>query len=75
MIPVVSDDPAFDGMHGELPGVLDRFHDWSGHDVYVAGPAQMVESAVTNLQRLGVSPVRIHHDPLDWRAQAVSDTV
>jgi NAD(P)H-flavin reductase/hemoglobin-like flavoprotein len=64
VVPVVSEDPAFDGLHGMVPDVLDRFQDWSGHDVYVAGPAPMVERTVTNLQRLGVSPVRIHHDPL-----------
>ncbi len=65
VVPVVSDDPAFDGLHGRVPDVLDRFHDWSDHDVYVAGPAPMVERTVTTLQDLGVSPVQIHHDPLD----------
>jgi NAD(P)H-flavin reductase/hemoglobin-like flavoprotein len=64
VVPVVSADPSFDGMHGQVPDVLDRFHDWSGHDVYVAGPTEMVERTVTGLQDLGVPAVRIHHDPL-----------
>lgn len=64
VVPVVSADPSFDGMHGQVPDVLDRFHDWSGHDVYVAGPTEMVERTVTGLQDLGVPAARIHHDPL-----------
>jgi len=63
VVPVVSADQAFDGMHGVVSDVLDRFPDWSGHDVYVAGPAPMVERTVTNLQELGVPATQIHHDP------------
>jgi NAD(P)H-flavin reductase/hemoglobin-like flavoprotein len=65
VIPVVSADPSFDGMHGQVSDVLDRFHDWSGHDVYVAGPPEMIERTVTNLQDLGVPATHIHHDPLN----------
>lgn len=62
--PVVSDGPASDGMRGLVPDVLDRLGDLSGHDVYVSGPPSMVERTATNLQRLGVPAIRIHHDPL-----------
>jgi len=65
VVPVVSEDPSFDGMHGEAADVLDRFHDWSGHDAYIAGPAEMIKRTVTNLQDLGVPLARIHHDPLE----------
>ncbi len=64
VIPVVSADPTFHGMHGAVPDVLDRFAGLSGHDVYVSGPTPMVEASVTNLQKLGVPAIRIHHDPL-----------
>jgi NAD(P)H-flavin reductase/hemoglobin-like flavoprotein len=63
--PVVSDDPGFDGMRGTVSDVLDRFPSWAGHDVYVAGPAPMVESTITRLEDLGVPPIRIRHDRLD----------
>jgi NAD(P)H-flavin reductase/hemoglobin-like flavoprotein len=65
IVPVVSADPSFDGMHGRVPDVLDRFPSWSGHDVYVAGPPKMIQRTVTNLHDLGVPATRIHHDPLD----------
>jgi NAD(P)H-flavin reductase len=64
VVPVVSRDPSFDGMHGQVPDVLDRFHDWSGHDVYVAGPAEMVQRTVTTLDDLGVPADHIHYDRL-----------
>lgn len=65
VVPIVSDDPSFDGMHGPVSDVLDRFPDWSAHDVYVAGPMEMVRRTVKNLQDLGVPAARIHHDPLE----------
>jgi NAD(P)H-flavin reductase/hemoglobin-like flavoprotein len=64
-VPVVSEDPAFDGVRGLVPDVLDRFQDWSGHDVYVAGPPGMISRTVTNLQELGVPVARIHYDAPD----------
>jgi NAD(P)H-flavin reductase/hemoglobin-like flavoprotein len=65
VVPVVSADPSFEGLHGTLPEVLDRFHDWSGHDAYVAGPAEMIERTVTKLEDLGVPAARIRYDPPD----------
>jgi NAD(P)H-flavin reductase/hemoglobin-like flavoprotein len=52
------------GMPGAVTDVLDRFGDWSGHDIYVAGPPGMVERAVTRLEELSVPAARIHHDPI-----------
>ncbi|MCW2918031.1 MAG: flavohemoprotein [Actinomycetia bacterium] len=65
VVPVVSEDPAFDGMRGMASDALSRFHDWDDHDVYVAGPAAMISRTVQQLQMLGVPPPRIHHDALD----------
>ena len=65
MVPVVSEDPEFDGVRGLVSDVLGRFRDWSGHDVYVSGPAGMVSRTVTNLQELCVPAERIHYDAPD----------
>ncbi|MFL6057137.1 MAG: globin domain-containing protein [Actinoallomurus sp.] len=65
LVPVVSEDPAFDGVRGPVSDALDRLQDWSGHDVYVAGPPGMVSRTVTNLQELGVPAERIHYDAPD----------
>jgi NAD(P)H-flavin reductase/hemoglobin-like flavoprotein len=65
VVAVASADPSFDGMHGLVPDVLDRFPDWSGHDVYVAGPPEMIQRTVTTLDELGVPADRIHYDRMD----------
>jgi NAD(P)H-flavin reductase/hemoglobin-like flavoprotein len=62
VVPVVSDDLAYDGMHGRLPDVVERFHSWSEHEVYVCGPTLMVNETVQRLQSLGVPLSRIHRD-------------
>ncbi|MFG2001926.1 globin domain-containing protein [Spirillospora sp. NPDC048911] len=64
VIPVLSDEPDFDGMKGQIPDVLGRFHDCEDDDVYVSGPTGMVRDSVGELQRLGVPPARIRHDLL-----------
>jgi NAD(P)H-flavin reductase/hemoglobin-like flavoprotein len=60
--PVTSDDPGYAGTRGRLPDVLDQFADPDRHEVYVAGPIEMVESAVETLRGLGVPSPHIHHD-------------
>jgi NAD(P)H-flavin reductase/hemoglobin-like flavoprotein len=65
VVPVVSEDPAYDGLHGHVPDVLDRFPDWSRHDVYVAGPPAMIQRTVTVLDELGVPADHIHYDGID----------
>ncbi|WP_157254139.1 globin domain-containing protein [Nonomuraea typhae] len=62
VLPVVSCQPSWDGMRGYLPEVTRRFHTWSDHDVYVCGPAAMVNETVHRLQADGVPPARIHRD-------------
>jgi NAD(P)H-flavin reductase/hemoglobin-like flavoprotein len=66
VVPVMSEDPSFDGMHGTLPDVLDRFPGWSGHDVYVSGPPEMIERTVTKLDELGVPAEQIRYDQPDF---------
>ncbi|MEU7893133.1 globin domain-containing protein [Nonomuraea sp. NPDC049152] len=62
VLPVVSDQPSYDGMRGHLPEVMQRFHSWAEHEVYVCGPHAMVHETVRRLQMDGVPPARIHRD-------------
>ncbi|MEO3868133.1 globin domain-containing protein [Nonomuraea sp. B12E4] len=62
VLPVVSDQPSYDGMRGSLPEVAQRFHSWAEHDVYVCGPTAMVNETVRRLQMDGVPLSRIHRD-------------
>jgi NAD(P)H-flavin reductase len=38
------------------------YGEWSGHEVYLAGPPVMLAAMSAALQQLGVSPDHIHHD-------------
>jgi NAD(P)H-flavin reductase/hemoglobin-like flavoprotein len=62
VLPVVSDERGYDGMRGALPDVVERFHSWAEHEVFVCGPAAMVNETVRRLQRSGVPLARIHRD-------------
>ncbi|WP_236003205.1 globin domain-containing protein [Nonomuraea antri] len=64
VLPVVSDDPSYDGMRGSLPEVTQRFHSWAEHEVYVCGPTAMVNETVRRLQIDGVPLSRIHRDTI-----------
>lgn len=68
VVPVVSQDRAFDGMHGLVSDALDQFHGWADHDCYVAGPEEMIRHTVRKLLRLGVPADRVHHDPIESQA-------
>ncbi|WP_219462145.1 globin domain-containing protein [Nonomuraea rhizosphaerae] len=62
VLPVVSEQPSYDGMRGHLPEVTQRFHSWTEHEVYVCGPPVMVNETVRRLQADGVPLSRIHRD-------------
>ena len=62
VLPVVSDQPGYDGMRGQLPDVMERFHSWTDHDIYICGPTAMVNETVRRLQRNGVPMANIHRD-------------
>ncbi|MDH2426232.1 globin domain-containing protein [Sphaerisporangium sp. TRM90804] len=64
VVPVVSEEPAYDGLRGTLPGVVQRFHSWTEHEVYVCGPDAMVDETVRLLRGDGVPPARIHRDAI-----------
>jgi NAD(P)H-flavin reductase len=62
LIPVTSDDPAFDGMQGYVGRVAARYMPHGDCEAYVAGPPEMVRETVRVLARSGLERERIHFD-------------
>jgi NAD(P)H-flavin reductase/hemoglobin-like flavoprotein len=62
LIPVTSDDPAFDGMQGNVGRVAARYMPHTDCEAYVAGPPEMVRETVRVLTRSGLDRERIHFD-------------
>jgi NAD(P)H-flavin reductase/hemoglobin-like flavoprotein len=62
VIPVTSDDPAFDGMQGNVGRVAARYMPHTECEAYVAGPPEMVRETVRVLARAGLEHERIHFD-------------
>jgi hypothetical protein len=59
---VTSDDPAFDGMQGNVGRVAARYLPHRECEAYVAGPVAMVQETIRVLARAGIPPQRIHYD-------------
>jgi NAD(P)H-flavin reductase len=64
--PVVSADPSFAGEVGDLPDVVGRSGDWSGHEAYLAGPTAMVRNAASSLTAAGLAQDHIHIEDFGW---------
>lgn len=62
LIPVTSDDPAFDGMQGNVGRVATRYLPHKDCEAYVAGPESMVRETIRVLARAGITRQRIHFD-------------
>ncbi|HEY7173955.1 MAG TPA: globin domain-containing protein [Micromonosporaceae bacterium] len=60
--PVVSDDPTFDGEHGNVPDVMAGCGPWKHHDVFVSGSPAMVRATLRRLAEIRVPSVRIQYD-------------
>jgi NAD(P)H-flavin reductase len=69
LTPVTSDDPAFDGMQGNVGRVAARYLP-EECEAYVAGPAEMVRDTIRALKRAGVPAPRIHYDDALLAARA-----
>src|ERR1700761_8504860 len=62
IIPVTSDDRAFEGMQGNVGRVAARFLPHRACEGYVAGPPAMVRETIRVLAQSGVPRERIHFD-------------
>lgn len=64
--PAVSGDPFYHGEHGPIADVVTRSGSWSRHEVYVAGPSDMVETTVDRLVSVGVPADQIRVEDFGW---------
>jgi NAD(P)H-flavin reductase len=62
LTPVTSDDPAFDGMQGNVGRVAARYMPHRECEAYVAGPPAMIRETVRVLAKAGLRLERIHYD-------------
>jgi NAD(P)H-flavin reductase/hemoglobin-like flavoprotein len=62
LTPVTSDDPAFDGMQGNVGRVAVRYMPHRECEAYVAGPPAMVRETAEVLAKSGLPRQRIHYD-------------
>jgi len=60
--PVTSDDPAFDGMQGNVGRVAARYVPHRDCEAYLSGPSSMVRETLRVLSKAGIPPERIHFD-------------
>ena len=74
LIPVTSDDPAFDGMQGNVGRVAARYMPHTDCEAYVAGPPEMVRETIRVLARAGLERERIHFDDALLAAKPRSGT-
>jgi NAD(P)H-flavin reductase/hemoglobin-like flavoprotein len=76
LAPVTSDDPAFDGMQGNVGRVAARYMPHRDCEAYVAGPPAMVRESIRILTRAGIPRERVHYDDalLAARGRAGSGT-
>jgi NAD(P)H-flavin reductase/hemoglobin-like flavoprotein len=62
LVPVTSDDPAFNGLQGNVGRVAARYLPHTDCEAYVAGPPAMVRETIAVLSRAGLARERIHYD-------------
>ncbi len=64
LVPVVTEEAGFPGVHGPLPEVVAAGGPWAQHEVYLCGPPGLVTALDATLSRLGVPAGAVHHDPV-----------
>jgi NAD(P)H-flavin reductase len=62
VVPVVSEGDPGPYASGLVTDAVAAYGEWSDHEVYLAGPPQMLAATSAALHLLGVAPERIHHD-------------
>jgi len=66
VVPAVSKDLRYKGETGSLPDVVTRHGNWSGHDVYLAGPTELVNEATARLTAAGTPRQQMHVEDFGW---------
>ncbi|WP_309238376.1 flavohemoprotein [Actinoplanes aureus] len=62
VVPVIAEGDPGPYASGLVTDAVAAYGEWSGHEVYLAGPPLMLAATSAALQQLGVAPERIHHD-------------
>jgi NAD(P)H-flavin reductase/hemoglobin-like flavoprotein len=62
VVPVVSEGDPGPYASGLVTDAVAAYGEWSGHEVYLAGPPLMLAATSAALRLLGVAPDHIHHD-------------
>ena len=75
VVPVVSDDPSFNGEQGLLPDAVARRGSWGDHDVFVSGSPAMTRATVARLMTLGVPADRLRFDVGDGEHPATAQVI
>ena len=64
VIPVLSDEPGYNGLTGMLPDVVGSFGLFENTEAYICGPAAMVTQTAA-LLAASIPAGQLHHDPLE----------
>jgi NAD(P)H-flavin reductase/hemoglobin-like flavoprotein len=65
VIPVLSDEPGYNGLAGTLPDVVGNLGLFEDAEAYVCGPAAMV-TRTTALLAASIPGGQLHYDPVTW---------
>ena len=66
LVPTVTSDRRFRGETGRVHDVVMRAGNWSEHDVYIAGPTNMVSDTAARLTSAGTPREQIHIEDFGW---------
>ncbi len=75
VVPVVSDDPSFNGERGLLPDAVARAGSWTDHDIVVCGSPDMTRATVNRLTAIGVPADRMTYDVVGDQHPAAAQVI
>lgn len=75
VVPVVSEDPTFNGERGQLPDVVARNGHWAEHDVIICGSPAMTRATHDRLTSVGVPAERITFDVVGDAHPATAEVI
>jgi NAD(P)H-flavin reductase/hemoglobin-like flavoprotein len=62
VIPVISGDPGFPGLTGNVADAALGFSEWEGREIFISGPAGMNQRAVSQFRAAGYPGSLLHFD-------------